>query len=442
MSRLTRRTFLSSTAAGVAAATALRPSAASARIQGANDRVRVAVIGTGRQGISDMRNHMTLADVEIAAVCDVYGANLAKAAALAPKAAQVKDFRAVLDDKDIDAVIIGTPDHWHALMTVMACQAGKDVYVEKPTSVAIAEGRKMVEAARKYNRVVQVGTQQRSAKHFQQAAKARAGRRHRQSRRASAAGTSATSFPTASATRPTAIRRPISDWDLWLGPAPKRPFNANRFGVVPTNFSYFRWFWDYAGGMMTDWGVHLIDIVQMAMKVDAPTGVSAVGGKFVLADNRETPDTILASYQYPGFVMTYENRTTNGRALNDHNYGIEFYGTDGTLFVDRGGFELTPETRRDGDQVVDRTLARRQASTPDNPSHARNFIDCVKSRQKPICDIEIGHRSTTTAILGNLALRSGASLTWDGATEKVTNGNQKAAALVDVAYRAPWKLAV
>ena len=194
--------------------------------------------------------------------------------------------------------------------------------------------------------------------------------------------------------------------------------------------------------MMTDWGVHLIDIVQMAMKVDAPTSVSAVGGKFCLTDNRETPDTILASYLYPEFVMTYENRTTNGRALNDHGYGIEFYGTDGTLFVDRSGFELTPETRRDGDQVVDRTLARRQASVPDNPSHARNFIDCVKSRQKPICDIEIGHRSTTTAILGNLAYRSGASLTWDGATEKVTNGNQKAAALLDVAYRAPWKLTV
>ena len=245
-------------------------------------------------------------------MCDVYGANLAKAAALAPKAAQVKDFRAVLDDKDIDAVIIGTPDHWHALMTVMACQAGKDVYVEKPTSVAIAEGRKMVEAARKYNRVVQVGTQQRSAKHFQQAAKL--------VQDGGIGKVAAVRCWNVGNQSPDGIGNPPDgeppadlDWDLWLGPAPKRPFNANRFGVVPTNFSYFRWFWDYAGGMMTDWGVHLIDIVQMAMKVDAPTSVSAVGGKFCLTDNRETPDTILASYQYPGFVMTYENRTTNGR---------------------------------------------------------------------------------------------------------------------------------
>ncbi len=183
MSRLSRRTFLSSTAAGVAAATALRPSSASARIQGANGRVRVAVIGTGRQGISDMRNHMALADVEIAAVCDVYGANLATAAALAPKAAQVKDFRAVLDNKDIDAVIIGTPDHWHALMTVMACQAGKDVYVEKPTSVAIARGP---QDGRGRAQVQPRGAGRHAAalrEAFSAGGQTRAGRRHRQGRR-------------------------------------------------------------------------------------------------------------------------------------------------------------------------------------------------------------------------------------------------------------------
>ena len=441
MSRLSRRSFLSSTTASVAAAAALRPSSASARVQGANERVRVGVIGTGRQGTGVMRNHILLPDVEIAAICDVFGPNLARAAGVAPNAKQVKDFRQVLDDKTIDAVIIGSPDHWHALMTVMACQAGKDVYVEKPTSVAIAEGRKMVEAARKYNRVVQIGTQQRSAKHFQQAAAIvqEGGIGKIASVRCWNVGNQ---FPEGIGNPPDGEPPADLDWDLWLGPAPKRPFNANRFGVVPTNFSYFRWFWDYAGGMMTDWGVHLIDIVHMAMKVEAPLSVSAVGGKFCLTDNRETPDTILAAYQYPGFTMTYENRTTNGRTLNDHTYGIEFYGTDGTLFVDRSGFELTPETRREGDQQVGRTLARRQASIPDNPSHARNFIDSVKSRKPPICDIEIGHRSSSAAILGNLAFRSGSTVVWDAATEKVTNGNEKAAALVDVAYRAPWRLTV
>ena len=441
MTRLSRRSFLSSTAASVAAAGALRPSPASARVQGANDRVRVAVIGTGRQGQTVMRGHLPLDDVEIATLCDVYGPNLERAAALAPKAAKVKDFRQVLDDKAIDAVVVGTPDHWHALMTVMACQAGKDVYVEKPTSVAIAEGRKMVEAARKYNRVVQVGTQQRSAKHFQQAARLvqDGGIGKIASIRCWNVGNQ---YPEGIGNPPDGDPPADLDWDLWLGPAPRRPFNPNRFGVVPNAFSYFRWFWDYAGGMMTDWGVHLIDIVHLAMAVNAPQSVSAVGGKFCLTDNRETPDTLVASYQYPGFVMTYENRVANGRGVNGHGYGIEFYGTDGTLFVDRGGFEVTPETRREDDLVVDRTPGRRRTSQPDNPSHARNFIDSVKSRQPPICDIEIGHRSSSAAMLGNLALRSGSTVVWDGASETITNGNQKAAALLDVAYRAPWNLTV
>ncbi len=446
---MNRRSFLTTSAAGlVGASSALRPrtAAASMRVQGANDRVRVGVIGTGRQGRSVMNGHLRLDDVDIVAVCDVYAPNMELGAKLvaerrgtAPR--QVTDFRQILDDKEIDAVIIGTPDHWHALQTVMACQAGKDVYVEKPTSVAIAEGRRMVEAARKYKRVVQVGTQQRSAAHFQQAVTLV---------RSGLIGTiTAVRCWNVSNQAPDGIGNPPDsdppaglDWDLWLGPAPKRPFNANRFGVYPDVYSYFRYFWDYAGGMMTDWGVHLIDIVQWAMEVDAPLSASAVGGKFCLTDNRETPDTIVASYQYPGFVMTYENRTCNGRDLNGHGYGIEFYGSDGTLFVDRSGFEIVPEKRGRGDDAADRTLATTRRSVPDNPTHQRNFIDCVKSRALPICDVEIGHRSSSTAILGNLAYRSGATVAWDAKAEKVTNGNRKAAELVDLDYRAPWKLSV
>jgi predicted dehydrogenase len=441
MSRLSRRAFLSSTAAGVTAAAAATSTTASARVQSANDRVRIGVIGTGRQGQTVMRGHLALPDVEIVSVCDVYVPNLELGAKLAPQAAKVKDFRTILDDRNIDAVIIGTPDHWHALQTVLACQAGKDVYVEKPTSVAIAEGRKMVQAARKYNRVVQVGTQQRSAAHFQQAAKlTQDGAIGRiSSVRCWNVGNQA---PDGIGAPPDGSPPEGLDWDAWLGPAPKRPYNPNRFGVFPGVFSHFRWFWDYAGGMMTDWGVHLIDIVHMAMNVDAPTSVSTVGGKFVLADNRETPDTIVASYQYPGFVMTYENRVANGRTVNEHTYGIEFYGTEGTLFVDRQGFEITPETRREDGQLVDRMLARRRSSTPDTPSHARNFVDSIKSRKPPICDIEIGHRSSSAALLGNVALRSGGTVVWDGKTETVTNGNTKATALLDVRYRAPWKLTV
>ncbi len=444
----TRRDFLAGTI-GVVGATALPASAAPfvqttaspGRVLGANDRVRVGVIGTGRQGTGVMRGHQRLADVEIAAICDVFAPNLAKAADVAPAAAKHADFRRILDDTSIDAVVIGTPDHWHALMTVLACQAGKDVYVEKPTSVAIAEGRAMVQAARKYNRIVQVGTQQRSQPHFQQAAEIV---------KSGALG-DVTLVRCWNAANAKGIGNPPDgappeglDWDLWLGPAQMVPFNPNRFGVVPDAWSHFRWFWDYAGGMMTDWGVHLIDIVQMAMNVDAPLEVSTIGGKFHLTDNRDTPDTIVATYRYPDFVMTYENRVCNGLPINGRAYGIEFMGTAATLFVDRERFELRPEPPVGSRPADPRPEVTTTPAAADGsfPSHQRNFIDCVKSRQAPICDIEIGHRSSSTAILGNMALRSGQTVVWDGKAEQVTNGNDKAQALVARAYRAPWKLLV
>jgi predicted dehydrogenase len=233
------------------------------------------------------------------------------------------------------------------------------------------------------------------------------------------------------------------DWDMWLGPAKKVPFNPNRFGVVSDAWSHFRWFWDYAGGMMTDWGVHLIDIVHLAMNVDAPTEISTIGGKFCLTDNRETPDTIVATFHYPGFVMTYENRVCSSMPINGRYYGIEFLGTAATLFVDRERYELRPEpapgTRVQDNVPVAPTVV---AATPadQHPSHMRNFIDCIKSRQAPICDIEIGHRSSSAAILGNMALRSGQTVVWDPKAERVTNGNAKAQALVARDYRSPWKL--
>ena len=435
---MNRRRFLTTTAAAVAGAgAALGPAPASARVVGANDRVRIGVIGTGRQGRGVMRRHMDLPDVEIASICDVYAPNLEEAAAAAPQAARAADFRRILDDRTIDAVVVTTPDHWHALQAIMACQAGKDVYVEKPSSLTIAEGRRMVEAARRYSRVVQVGTQQRSAAHFQRAVREiQAGR----------IGTvslvrcwnASNAAPDGIGNPPDGDPPPGLDWNMWLGPAPERRFNPNRFGVFPGVWSYFRYFWDYAGGMMTDWGVHLIDIVHWAMQVDAPELVMAVGGTYALRDNRETPDTLLATYRYPGFTMIYENRTGNGRTINGHPYGIEFYGTTGTMFVDRAGFEIVPEQRDgEGGEVLHLTEPRLVRSTPDDPDHARNFVDCVKSRARPICDIEIGHRSSSAAMLGNLAFRSGAAVRWDRAAERI-DGNAEASALLDVEYRKPW----
>lgn len=232
------------------------------------------------------------------------------------------------------------------------------------------------------------------------------------------------------------------DWDLWLGPAPKVAFNPNRFGVYEEKWSTFRWFWDYASGMMTDWGVHLLDSVQWVMDVDAPQSVSASGGKLALQDNRETPDTLFVTYEYPGFLCTYENREVNANQFNGHGYGIQFHGAEGTLFVDRAGWEITPERRGRGAAATDRIeAASEKSSNNHSTAHFANFLECVRSRNKPVCDIEIGHRSTTTCLLGNIAYRTHRRIEWDPKNERITNVAE-ARKLLGREYRKPWKLSV
>ncbi|MGH9852641.1 MAG: Gfo/Idh/MocA family protein, partial [Blastocatellia bacterium] len=265
-------------------------------ILGANDQVRIGIIGCGDQSNWDATDFVRQPNVKIVALCDVYEGSI-KARLDNPtlkldpaKTPRFKDFRHLLDDKDIDAVIVATPDHWHALPTIMACQAGKDVYVEKPLSLTIEEGRRMVAAARKYNRVVQVGTQQRSARHFQKAVEiVREGKLGKISRVHT--WNYDDEFPNGIGNPPDENPPDGLDWDFYLGPAPVAPYNKNR------HLGNFRWFWDYSGGKLTDWGTHLIDIAHWAMNVDAPTAVSASGGKFILQDNRETPDTLLAVFE-------------------------------------------------------------------------------------------------------------------------------------------------
>jgi len=439
-----RREFLK------AAGAALTTSIFTGNVRGANDRIRIAFIGPGRMGTESMNTALRLPNVEVPVVCDVYQPNLEKAIAASgrgadgtpdarPKAKGVTDFREVLADKSIDAVNISTPDHWHAYMTVEACKNGKDVYVEKPICVAIDEGRKMVEAARKYDRVVQVGTWQRSGDHFQKAVGivtsgklgkvtfVRTWNYGRQGQQG--IGNPPDSEPPAGL-----------NWDMWLGPAPMRPFNSNRFGVHPKEYSRFRWFWDYAGGMMTDWGIHLLDIVQMAFDETEPTSITGLGGKFYVQDDRETPDTLQVTYEYPnGMIATYENRECNAQSMFNHNYGILFHGTEGTLFVDRAGFELVPER----DSKLAASMKQPEEEKKENDpllDHWRNFLDCIKTRKRPVSDIEIGHHSTTTAILGNMAYRSKLRLDWDAQRE--TTLQPEARHMLKREYRKPWKLEV
>ena len=429
----TRRAFLNT---GVKTAAALTTQIFTGNLRGANDRIAVAFIGMGKMGRDNLRWAMRQPNTEAVAVCDVYDRNLDWAVEISHnQARRLRDFRQILADKSIDAVCIATPDHWHPYMTVEACKAGKDVFVEKPVSVTIDEATKMAEAARKYNRVVQSGTMQRSAIHFQKAVEiARSGDLGK------IAFVRAWNY---GHTTPEGIGNPPDsdppkglDWDMWLGPAPRRAFNSNRFGVDPEDkyFSRFRWFWDYAGGMMTDWGIHLLDIVQWAFDEAMPTAVTASGGKFFVNDNRETPDTLQVTYEYPGFVATYENRESNAQCAFNPDHGILFHGDRATLYVDRRECRIISEK---GSTLMSWQM---RSTSGGNLEHWANFLDCMKTRKAPISDIAICRRSTTTCHLGNIALRTRQRVDFD--PDHWTVAQPEAKKYFYREYRAPWKLAV
>jgi predicted dehydrogenase len=437
MKNLTRREFLGQSATVISIAPAFAAgcvalAGASARAAvGANDRIRVGLIGCGGMGRGDLDTFFLNPDVECPVICDVDDAMLAKGVELVEKKRgkrpdTVKDFRHVLDRKDVDVVLVATPDHWHALPTVLACQAGKDIYVEKPLAKTIDEGRAMIEAAKRHNRIAQMGAQRRSSTHYRQATEfVRSGQLGKVGLVRAWAfldwidpiGSPPDSEPPAGV-----------DYDMWLGPAPKRPFNKNRF-----HFN-FRWFWDYAGGLMTDWGVHLIDVLLCGMGPEPPKAVMSSGGKYVLEDNSETPDTQITVYEFPTYTLVWEHKVGVGLGLNSRPWGMSFTGTEGTLIVDDNGWEILREPRKE-------TLeAKKQPGSGDpRPAHVRNFLDCVKSRQQPVEPLEVGHHISTVVHLGNIALRTGRKIVWDTKTETVAS-DPEADRLVGVAYRAPWKL--
>ncbi len=428
-----RRQFLK------AGAAALTTALFTGKVRGANDRINVAFIGTGRMGSDNIGFAAKVPGFQIVSVCDVYQPALESAQAKARKLGfestkAVKDFHDILGDSSVDAVCIATPDHWHAYLTAEACKAGKDVWVEKPACVYVEEGPKMVEAARKYKRVVQAGTMQRSGGFFQRA---------RDIVKSGDLGdiTFCRTFQAGLDKKEGWGKPPDSDppagldWDLWLGPAPKRPFNANRWGVAPNRWSTFRYFWDYAGGAMTDWGVHLLDILQFAFDETMPTSISAQGGRFYVDDNTETPDTMLVTYRYPNFIGSYESRTVNPMPIYNDTYGTSFHGTKATLMVNRGGYSLFPNAKG-AEPIVERSKEMADMNVP----HWKNFMECIRSRQKPISDIETCVRSSATCILANLAYRHGVTLDWDDKAFTVKQHDVKPS--LRAKYRAPYKLEV
>lgn len=431
-----RRRFLSS-----AAAAGLTTNLFTGSVRGANDRVSVAFIGMGQMGRGNLEYASKVPGFQPVAVCDVYQPHLEMAKALAEKLGHgvkaIHDFREIIADKSVDAVCISTPDHWHAYMMIEACKAGKDVFVEKPACVYPEEGLLMVRAARKYNRVVQGGTMQRSGGYFLKAAELV---------RSGALG-EITFCHTWQAGREKKERwgnppdepPPAGlDWDLWLGPAPKRPYNLNRFGVAPKRWSTFRYFWDYAGGAMTDWGIHLIDPIHQAFDDPMPTAVTAMGSKFYVTDNCETPDTMLATFFYPKFLSSYESRTCNPMPLLGHwGAATAIHGTEATVVVNRGGCWFIPNR---GSKVEPAVWEKDSKLAQLNVPHWENFLACIRSREKPISDIENCVRSSVTCILANISMRAGVRVDWD--EKQWTVKQSEAKPYLKARYRSPWKLQV
>ena len=397
-----------------------------------------------RDGPGDLRDFVKMPGVQCVALCDVDDAQAAIAQKEMLDADTVKqkpelvtrDFRRVLDRKDIDAVIVATPDHWHALPTILACQAGKDVYVEKPLALSIGEGRAMVNAARKNDRVVQMGTQQRSATHYTDAVEYVKGGKLGRVRLVRT-----WAYLDWKGETPVVPDGPVPrgvDYDLWLGPAPARPFNKNRFHFT------FRWYWDYAGGLMTDWGAHMIDIANWAMGIKAPSSAVSFGGKFGYpTDAMETPDTQQVVWAYPGFTMIWEHALGIGRGPEGREHGVAFVGEYGTLVIDRGGWEVYAETDRIDKRIREYKkvgLPRQGSGNEDyHLKHVKNFLDCMKSRARPVSDVEIGHDSMIACHLGNMAQRLGRMVKWDPEKEAVV-GDPEAQKMVTRPYRAPWVL--
>ncbi len=430
---LSRRTFVRSSllAAGAAAAAGPFFRVARANEPGANAKVRLGLIGCGGMGGGDLECFFRNPEVDCAIIADVDDSHLAKGVELCakhsrPKPDTTRDFRRVFDRKDVDVVLIATPDHWHAIPTVMACQAGKDVYVEKPLATTIDEGRAMLTAAQKHNRVVQMGSQWRSCTHIIEAADfVKSG----QLGKVSMVRAWAWLDWQPSIGRPADGNPPAgADYEMWLGPAPKRPFNANRFHYN------FRWFWDYAGGLMTDWGVHLINMALMGMPAAPPRTVCASGGTFVQTDMRETPDSQIALYEFPDYLLQWEHKSGVGVGLNSRPWGVSWSGTEGTIVLNDEGWQLTPERRKSSLEPL-----KKKTSGDPRPAHVRNFLDCVVSRKPPVLNLDLAHHVSTVAHLGNIAFRSGSKIVWDAAREQITN-DPRADKLVGVKYRKPWKL--
>ena len=409
---------------------------------GANDTINVGLVGCKGMGFSDLTSFLKISEINVIALCDVdenvlreRTADLEKAGIKKPK--WYGDYRKLLENKDIDVVIIGTPDHWHCLQLTDALQAGKDVYCEKPIANSVQEANIMLDFVQSRDRMVQIGQWQRSQPHFVDAIKYVHSGALGEIRLAKAWAYQGWMKPVP-VVPDTAI--PVGvDYKMWLGPAPERAFNKNRF-----HFD-FRWFWDYAGGLMTDWGVHLMDYALYGMKAETPKSVMALGGKFAYPnDASETPDTLQTVYEYDGFSILWEHATGIDGGNYGRNHGIAFIGNNGTLVLDRGGWEVIPEKEFQG-WGKDGT-PKMEAMSHDNGGlsgldlHTQNFIEAVKSRDnsKLNAPIKVGYDAALVSHMGNVAFKTGNRIYWDETAGQFKN--EDANQFLKANYHNGWKL--
>jgi predicted dehydrogenase len=450
---VSRRTFSKAAlATTVATASALSVD----RVLGANDRVRVGFIGVGNRGCQVLRGFLAHKDAQVVALCDVYkpylhaeydkvdprflnlGGRIPKMDDVGPGVDRLTDFRVLLDRKDIDAVVVATPDHWHAIQTIAACRAGKDVYCEKPLSITVVEGRAMVEAARRENRVVQVGTHRRSSALYAKLARVvQSGAVGKVT--AARAGYCSNMAPKGIGREPDGAPPADLDWDLWLGPRPARPFKSD---IMPYKF---RW-WSAYSSQVANWGVHYFDLIRWLTGELAPRSVAAFGGRFAIDDDRTIPDTTEVVFEHAsGMLTSFSLFEASGAPMLPDGAEVELRGTLGTVYANTNRYWIVPER---GGQFQDPKPRRKPETVTADPgsgdrdldrNHARTFLDAVKSRSLPPADIEEGHRSTTFAHLANIALATRARLDWDAKAERFTNCDA-ANALLHYEYRKPWAL--
>ena len=409
---------------------------------GANDLIGVGVIGCKGMGFSDLTSMLKMNDTQVVALCDVdknilesRTDDLEKAGIKKPK--WYRDYRKLLEDKDVDVVVIGTPDHWHCLQLTDALQAGKDVYCEKPIANSVQEANIMKTYVGASDRMVQIGQWQRSQPHFVDAIDYVHSGKLGNIRLAKAWAYQGWMKPV-----PVVPDTPVPegvDYDLWLGPAPERPFNPNRF-----HFN-FRWFWDYAGGLMTDWGVHLIDYALYGMKAGTPKSVMALGGKFAYPDDAsETPDTLQTVFEYDDFSILWEHATGIDGGNYGRNHGIAFIGNNGTLVVDRGGWEVIPEEEFQG--WGKEGIPKLEAMSKDKGKangldlHTKNFIAAVKSRDasKLNAPIQVGYDAAVVSHMGNVAFKTGNRIYWDAEAGEFKE--KEANEFLKANYQNGWKL--